>query len=57
METLENYFAELASLFGYKYDDLFFDYLKSISVPNSTACGKEIIEGDGGWSCEDCSLT
>ena len=47
---------ELASLFGCKYDDLFFKHLKSISVPNKTVCGKEIKEGDGGWNCKDCEL-
>ena len=56
MEALQNYFTELASLFGYKYDDSFFEYLKSISIPNNTVCGKEIIKGEGGWKCEDCEL-
>ena len=50
------YFLELASLFGYKYDDLFFDHLKSISISNTTTCGKEIKRGDGGWKCKDCEL-
>ena len=56
MEELQKLFVELASLFGYEYDDSFFDYLKSISIPNVTTCGKEIKVGDGGWSCEECSL-
>ena len=56
MEALQNYFTELASIFGYKYDDSFFEYLKSISIPNNTVCGKEIIKGEGGWKCEDCEL-
>ena len=56
MEKLQTYFTELSTLFGYKYDDSFFDYLKSISVPNSTICGKEIKLGDGGWKCKDCEL-
>ena len=56
MEQLKKYFTELASIFGYKYDDKFFSYLKSISVPNTTICGKEIKEGDGGWRCKDCEL-
>ena len=56
MEALNQYLIEFASLFGYKYDDSFFDYLKSISTPNLTVCGKEIKEGDGGWKCEDCEL-
>ena len=33
MEKLDANLSELASLFGYKYDDSFFEYLKSISVP------------------------
>ena len=48
MEKLLTKFSELASIFGYKCDDLFFYHLKSISVPNTTICGKEIILGDGG---------
>ena len=56
MEILQQFFIELASLFGYKYDDSFFCYLKSISVPNTTTCGKEIKRGDGGWKCKDCEL-
>ena len=47
------YFLELASLFGYKYDDAFFDYLKSISIQNTATCGKLIEENDGGWKCKD----
>ena len=56
MDEFQNHLSELASLFGYKYDDLFFEYLKSISIPNTTTCGKEIKEGDGGWKCLDCEL-
>ena len=56
MEELQKYFLELASLFGYKYDDTFFDYLKSISIQNTATCGKLIEEGGGGWKCKDCEL-
>ena len=56
MEALEKCFGELAELFGHKYDDFFFDYLKSISVPDSSKCGKEIKKGEGGWECKDCEL-
>ena len=56
MEALKLYFIEFASLFGYKYDDSFFGYLKSISTLNSTSCGKEIKVGDGGWKCRDCEI-
>ena len=56
MEELQKYFLELASLFGYKYDDAFFDYLKSISIQNTATCGKLIEEGGGGWKCKDCEL-
>ena len=56
MDEFQNHLSELASLFGYKYDDLFFEYLKSISIPNTTTCGKEIKLGDGGWKCKDCEL-
>ena len=56
MEKLENNFSELASLFGYKYNDSFFEYLKSISVPNTTMCGKQIKLGDGCWKCRNCEL-
>ena len=51
--------SELAALFGYKYDkydDLFFEHLKAISIPNTTVCGKEIKQGDGCWNCKDCEL-
>ena len=56
MEKLQMYFIEISEIFGYKYDDFFFDYLKSISKPNTSKCGKEIIKGEGGWKCEDCEL-
>ena len=56
MEALENLFGELSSLFGCKYDDSFFDYLKSISVPNNSICTKEIKVGEGSWKCEDCEF-
>ena len=57
MEKLQLYFSELASLFGYKYDDSFFEYLKSISTPNNTICGKRIIEDEGCWECKNCQIT
>ena len=56
MEKLHANLSELASLFGYKYDESFFEFLKSISVPNTTICGKQIKLGDGGWKCRDCEL-
>ena len=56
MDKLETYLSELASLFGYKYDDSLFEHLKSISIPNTTTCGKQIKLGDGGWKCKDCEL-
>ena len=56
MEELILNLIEIAKLFGYKYDDSFFAYLASISKPNLTCCGKEILEGEGGWKCEDCEL-
>ena len=56
MKPLRTYLSELALLFGYKYDDLFFEYLKSISNPNTTICGKEFKECDVGWYCKDCEL-
>ena len=57
MEKLQLYFSELASLFGYKYDDSFFEYLKSISTPNNTICGKRIIKDEGCWECKNCQIT
>ena len=30
--------------------------MKSISIPNTTTCGKEIKKGDGCWKCKDCEL-
>ena len=56
MEKLQLYFSELASLLGYKYDDSFFEYLKSISTPNNTICAKKIFKGEGGWKCKDCEF-
>ena len=56
MEILQKYFTELALLFGYKCDDSFFEYLKSISTPNSSICGREIKKGDSGWICKDCEI-
>ena len=56
MDVLEKYLSELALLFGYKYDDSFFNYLKTISVPNNSMCGKEIKLGEGGWECKDCEI-
>ena len=56
MEKLQLNLIEIAKLFGYKYDDFFFVYLSSISNQNTTNCGKEILKGEGGWTCEDCGL-
>ena len=56
MDKLQLYLIEITKIFGYKYDEFFFDYLKSISIPNTTKCGKEIKEGDGGWKCRDCEF-
>ena len=56
MEKLKIYFLEISQIFNHKYDDFFFDYLKSISKPNETKCGREIMKGEGGWKCEDCEL-
>ena len=58
MDKLEFYLIKISQIFGYnKYDDSFFDYLKSISIPNTTKCGKEIKEGEGGWKCQDCEFS
>ena len=54
MEKLQLYFSLLVSLFGYKYDDSFFEYLKSISTPINKACGKIIAKGEGYWKCRIC---
>ena len=56
MEEFQLYLIELAEIFGYNYDEFFFDYLKSISIPNTTKCGKEIKKGEGGWKCLDCEI-
>lgn len=56
MDKLQIYLIEIAELFGYKYDDFFFDYLKSISIPNKSKCGRQIIRGEGGWKCRDCEF-
>ena len=56
MEKLQSYFSELASLFGYQYNDSWFDYLKSISTPNNQSCGKIITKGEGYWKCKNCQL-
>ena len=56
METLKHYYKELASIFGFNSEDFFYIYLKTISIPNTTTCGKEIKRGEGGWVCENCSL-
>ena len=58
MDKLEFYLIKISQIFGYnKYDDSFFEYLKSISIPNTTKCGKEIKEGEGGWKCQDCEFS
>ena len=56
MEKMRLYLNQIAEVFGYKYDELFFSYLKSISKPNFRLCGKEIKRGEGGFRCIDCSL-
>ena len=56
MKQLVTNISELTELFGYKNDDLFFEYLKSISKPNTTVCRKAFLEGDGCWKCKDCEL-
>ena len=56
MEKLNNYLNEISQLFGYKYNDLFFSFLKSISKLNNQQCNKRISSGEGGWKCIDCEI-
>ena len=56
MEKMILYLNQIAEVFEYKYNELFFSYLKSISKPNNRLCGKEIKKGEGGFRCVDCSL-
>ena len=56
MEKLKLYLINISEIFGYKYGNSFFNYLKSISIPNRTKCGREVKEGEGGWKCRDCEL-
>jgi len=54
MNELTNYLNEISKLFGYEYNDSFFEYLKSISKPNNQICNKIIHRN--GWECNDCQL-
>ena len=54
MNELTNYLKEISKLFGYEYNDSFFEYLKSISKPNNQICNKIIHRN--GWECNDCQL-
>jgi len=56
MEIIKSYINQISKAFGYEYNESFFSYLKSISPPNHQACAKEIKLGEGGFTCEDCSL-
>ena len=56
MDKLQLYLDEISGIFGYKYDYSFFHHLRSISIPNTTICGKEITKHTGGWKCKDCEL-
>ena len=56
MDKLKRYLEDIAQVFGYKYDQSFFSYLKQISKPNSRVCNKEVSKGEGGWKCLDCEL-
>ena len=56
MEIIKSYINQISKSFGYEYNESFFSYLKSISKPNHQACNKEIKLGEGGFTCEDCSL-
>ena len=56
MEKINLYLNEIAKLFGYEYNELFFSYLKSISQPNNQVCNKCIPNGEGGWKCLDCEI-
>ena len=56
MEIIKSYINQISKAFGYEYNESFFSYLKSISKPNHQACNKEIKLGEGGFTCEDCSL-
>ena len=56
MKKLKQYLDDIAAVFGYKYNEEFFSYLKDISKPNNQVCNKEISRGEGGWKCLDCEL-
>ena len=56
MEKMILYLNQIAEVFGYKYNEFFFSYLKSISKPNNRLCGKDIKVGEGAFRCVDCSL-
>ena len=56
MKKLKQYLDDIAAVFGYKYNEEFFSYLKDISKPNNQVCNKEVSRGEGGWKCLDCEL-
>ena len=56
MEILQQNLNEIANVFEYKYDELFFYYLKLISKQNIYFCNKTIKKGEGGWKCLDCII-
>ena len=56
MDKMNQYLSEISKIFGYEYNELFFSYLKSISLPNHQVCNKRVPEGEGGWKCYDCEI-
>ena len=56
MEKINQYLNDIAKEFGHEFNNLFFEYLKSISKLNNQVCNKSIPEGEGSWKCLDCEL-
>ena len=56
MNELTTILNEISKLFGFDYNDSFFEYLKSISKPNKQVCNKAVKQGEGGYKCLDCEI-
>ena len=56
MDELTTILNEISKLFGYDYNDSFFEYLKTISKPNNQVCNKAVKMGEGGYKCLDCEI-
>ena len=53
MDKFKKILNEISKLFEYDYNEYFFEFLQSTSIPNNKKCNKFVKEG---WKCYDCEI-